>query len=42
MIIFKDILTFLGLEYRDAAYNIVFCCPRNQYAKNQNNRMILS
>ena len=38
---FKDILTFLGLDYRDT-YNIVLCCPRNQYAKNNINQIIKS
>ena len=29
-IMFKDILRFLGLDYRDFAYNIILCCPCNQ------------
>ena len=36
-----DILTFLGLDYRDAynmPYNIVLCCPRNQYSKKSVNQ----
>ena len=40
-IMFEDILTFTGLE-RCSAYNNVICCPRNQYAKNQINRIITS
>ena len=31
---FKDILTFLGLNYKKSfAFNIVLCCPRDQYPK---------
>ena len=39
-ILFKDILACLALNYRDV-YNIVHCFPRNQYLKNQINRIIL-
>ena len=38
---FKDILTFLRLDYKDA-YNFVLYCPRNQYSKNQINQIIIS
>ena len=37
---FMDLLTFLGLDC--FAYNIILCCPRNQFIKNQINRMIRS
>ena len=37
----KDIHTFLGLDYRDSYYNIVPFCNRNQYFKNQMNRIII-
>ena len=36
------ILTFLGLYYRNASLISVLCCPRNQYTKNQTNRIIRS
>ena len=39
---FKDILTFLGLDFRDVKLTCVLCCPRNQYLKNQINRIIRS
>ena len=43
-ILFKDILTFLGFSWLQIgfAYNIVLCCPKNQYSKNQINRIVLS
>ena len=42
-LLFKDILTFLGLNYIDPSYNnIVPCCNRNQYSKNLMNRITIS
>ena len=41
-IMFKDILTFLGLNFRNALLiTLYFFCPRDQYSKNQINRIII-
>ena len=39
-IIFKDVLTFLGLDYRDASLLTLFFVI--QYSKNQINRIIIT
>ena len=42
-IMFKDILTILGLDYRDATLiTLYFFCPRNQNSKNQINGISMS
>ncbi len=38
----KDILTFLGINYKDTSLKKLLYCPRNQYSKNQIYQIILS
>ncbi len=44
MILVEDLLTFLGLDYRDASLTTLYLvgCIRSQYSKHQNNRIILT